>query len=386
MEQLQTITVRNQVGAVGLIAGTCIGAGILGLPVETAAVGFIPSLILYAICWFFMSWTGLIFVDIFDKARSCTSFISLARFSFGPVGVALTAVVYAGLFFTLMAVYMRGGGGLVALCLSPSPPLWIDTTAFVVLLTPLMLMGMRVIGSVNALLLCVMVAAYLLFVVVCFPCIDMQLLERAEWGNMGLTFPIILTAFGFQGGVPTLLKQLNYDKGAAKRAIVVGSLLAFAVYILWQALILGTIPYAGTTGLQAALANDQTAIAPLQTSVRSSWIYPLGTVFGLCALASSFLGVGISLVDFLAEGKSLRWRRVSYLGVIAIPYLLAIQNVPIFYPALRYGGGLGCLLLLVVLPTAVFQKSVQGHSKSGIYILWAFVSLATYYEIAHFLN
>ncbi|MBS0621831.1 MAG: hypothetical protein JSR80_02590 [Verrucomicrobia bacterium] len=118
-------------------------------------------------------------------------------------------------------------------------------------------------------------------------------------------------------------------------------------------------------------------------SVGSAWIYPLGRLFGVCALASSFLGVGISLVDFLVEDRSLRWRNVSCLAVIAIPYLLAIQDVPIFCRALRYGGGLGCLLLLVVLPTAVLQRSLKGSSKQMVYPLWAFIGLATYFEVAH---
>jgi len=38
-------------GGAFLIAGTCIGAGMLGLPIKTAAGGFFPSAGLFAVVW-----------------------------------------------------------------------------------------------------------------------------------------------------------------------------------------------------------------------------------------------------------------------------------------------------------------------------------------------
>ena len=37
------------IGGILLIAGSCIGAGMLGLPILTGLVGFFPSLILFGI-------------------------------------------------------------------------------------------------------------------------------------------------------------------------------------------------------------------------------------------------------------------------------------------------------------------------------------------------
>src|SRR5258708_1834332 len=47
-------THRHLLGGTLLIAGTSIGVGMLGLPVVTAAGGFVPSIFVYLVCWFFM--------------------------------------------------------------------------------------------------------------------------------------------------------------------------------------------------------------------------------------------------------------------------------------------------------------------------------------------
>jgi tyrosine-specific transport protein len=47
-------TFGHLVGGTLLVAGTSIGVGMLALPVATAAGGFLPSLMIYFLCWFFM--------------------------------------------------------------------------------------------------------------------------------------------------------------------------------------------------------------------------------------------------------------------------------------------------------------------------------------------
>ena len=49
-------------GGILLVAGTTIGAGMLALPVSTAFMGFYPSLLIFAICWFFMLISAVFFL------------------------------------------------------------------------------------------------------------------------------------------------------------------------------------------------------------------------------------------------------------------------------------------------------------------------------------
>ena len=52
--QTQNTNSGSVAGGILLIAGCCIGAGMLGLPVLSAIAGFEPSVILFFISWIFM--------------------------------------------------------------------------------------------------------------------------------------------------------------------------------------------------------------------------------------------------------------------------------------------------------------------------------------------
>ena len=51
-------------GGILLVAGCCIGAGMLGLPVLSAQAGFAPSILMFFVCWLFMARTGLLLLEV----------------------------------------------------------------------------------------------------------------------------------------------------------------------------------------------------------------------------------------------------------------------------------------------------------------------------------
>ena len=51
-------------GSILLIVGTSIGAGMLALPVATAALGFTGSLIMLFSCWFVMTTSAFLLLEV----------------------------------------------------------------------------------------------------------------------------------------------------------------------------------------------------------------------------------------------------------------------------------------------------------------------------------
>ena len=96
-----------------LIAGTTIGGGMLALPILTASVGLVPTLILYFICCLVMMCTGLILLDVSLWYKEETNLLTLAKRTLGPVGEACTLVLYLFLFYSLMTAYVAGVGELL---------------------------------------------------------------------------------------------------------------------------------------------------------------------------------------------------------------------------------------------------------------------------------
>lgn len=96
-----------------LVSGTCIGAGMLALPVSTAMAGFVLSIFALCLVWAFTCFTGLLVVEINLWLPKGTSFISMAHKTLGPFGQALTFFVFIFLLYSLLAAYITGGGALL---------------------------------------------------------------------------------------------------------------------------------------------------------------------------------------------------------------------------------------------------------------------------------
>ena len=84
-------------GGILLIAGTCIGGGMLGLPIATAKGGLLASSLLFIGCWMLMSFTALLTLEVNLCFPKNSNVISMARATLGKSAEVLCWTVY--LFF-----------------------------------------------------------------------------------------------------------------------------------------------------------------------------------------------------------------------------------------------------------------------------------------------
>ena len=87
-----------------LVAGTSIGGGMLALPVLTGLAGFMPSIVIYLLCWLFMASTGLLFLEISQWMRGEgnkeeSNIVSMAEKILGKSGKGFAWMVYLFLFY-----------------------------------------------------------------------------------------------------------------------------------------------------------------------------------------------------------------------------------------------------------------------------------------------
>lgn len=54
----------KMLGSIAIVAGTAIGAGMLALPLATAALGIIPALVLLVVIWGVSAYTSLLMLEI----------------------------------------------------------------------------------------------------------------------------------------------------------------------------------------------------------------------------------------------------------------------------------------------------------------------------------
>ena len=359
-----------------LIAGTTIGGGVLALPVVTGIAGYVPSLLIYLICWMFMATTGLLFLELSLRLGKDANIITMAERTLGLPGKIAAWGLYLFLFYCLTLAYIVGSGDLLIQAFGNVIPLkpWQGQLLFLMIFGPFVYAGARFVGHFNLFLMIGLGLSYLAFVFLGAPYIDTKLLMRSDWNYIWLALPITFTAFAYQGTVPTLISYLDHDVKSVRSAILIGSFIPFVVYIIWQTLILGIVPLKGPGSLLETLEAGQNAVYPLRNALNTSVVYVVGQYFAFFALVTSFFGVSLGLVDFLADGLNVKKTRMGKLLLCALifipPYLFALVHPHVFLMALDYAGGFGTSLLLGLLPVLMVWCARYRLKLEGPYEVW----------------
>lgn len=380
-----------------LIAGTSIGAGMLALPVMTSQAGFFPSITIYLLCWLFMACTGLLFLEICLWMKKDANIITMAESTLGLPGKMIAWCLYLFLFYCLILAYVLGTSNLIVEVLSSIgvSQQWQGQLIFILAFVPIVYGGTRLVGRLNVFLMLGLGISYFIFVYLGFNYVNTDLLKHTHWSKIWTALPITFTAFAYQGTIPTLVEYMHRDVKQSRLAILIGSFLPFIAYVIWQWLILGIVPLEGENSLMEAMNAGEDAVYPLKNTLNAPGVYVVGRFFAFFALITSFFGVSLGLIDFLADGLKIKktptGKIILCLLVFIPPLIVAFSHPHLFLIALEYAGGFGCALLLGVLPILMVWKGRYHLKLQGDYhlfggrtllgILFAFVSIELICEI-----
>lgn len=390
---------QNNIGStfrgVLLVAGTSIGGGMLALPVLTSLGGFLPSLVVYFFCWLFMACTGLLFLELSLWMNKDANIVSMSERTLGFGGKAFAWVLYLFLFYSLSVAYIVGCGDLVSQLFEGQIPNWISPFLFVLCFAPIVFAGSRFVSKINIIFMAGLLISFFAFLFLGAGFVRKELLFNHHWSKSLLALPIAFTSFAYQGIIPTLVNDMHHDVNRTRKAIMIGSFIPLIAYIVWQWLIQGIIPTEGPGGLAEALANGNNAVQPLKNFINTPLVYIVGQYFAFFALVTSFFGVTLGLMDFLADGlnikKTVSGKFLLCLLIFVPPLLISYTYPHIFLTALDYAGGYGCALLLGLLPvlmvwSARYRLGMKSPytfpgGKIALLLLGAFVTFELFLEI-----
>lgn len=375
------------VGATLLVAGTCIGGGMLALPVATGGAGFFPSFVMMLIGWAFMTTTALLLAEANLWMEEGAHVITLASRLLGPVGKAISWILYLFIGYASLVAYTAGGGELLAMGFEKFfgvvIPQNLAILLFVVVFGLVIYLGNIVVGRVNTFLMIGLIVSYFLLIGSGFHHVRWDYLQRSSWGNTLIAVPLLLTIFSFQTIVPSLTLYLKQDGRALRISIILGTTMALLVYLIWEWLVLGTIHLDGEYGLASALEMGKPITGFLGLSVGSAWLGGIADFFAFFSLVTSFLGIALGLFDFLADGlkiKEEKWGNVALGLLVAIPTLFfALSMERVFLRALDASGGIGDAILNGLFPALMvwvgryYQKRVSDYQTPGGKPLLVFV-------------
>ncbi len=339
-----------------IVVGTSVGAGILALPVETSRGGALLSFVLLFLVWVIMTTTALMLIEVLSEFETPVNFFTLTGKKLGSFFKILTFLVYIFLYFSLILAYVKGGGIFFSNLFDHISPL-LGCSIFLLLFAPLIICGARVLSFGNNILVFSMFASFFVVVMLGISEIKPSLLLHFNWKFVFSTFPIFVTSFGFHNVIPSLFSYVG-NKKDLQVAVCIGTTTTFCIYLIWQIVVLGIVPFEGENSLKQALAQDQTAVPFLQFYLKSSIFSLCAQVFYFAALTTSFLGVGWAVIDFFLDAFAIKYPFTGRIFVTTclcgLALWIAQTRIRVFYISLTYGAGSACFYLLIFLPTLLF--------------------------------
>ncbi|HSX20400.1 MAG TPA: aromatic amino acid transport family protein [Gammaproteobacteria bacterium] len=374
-------TKGSVLGGILLIGGTCIGAGMLGLPVMTAAAGFFPTMGAFLFVWFFMTASAFAYLEVSLRFKGEVNLISIVATTMGSGAKWFAWVTYVLFLYSLMAAYTAGGttifANLINVPIHGTQESIGMALLFMIPFALVVFMGTWTVDIVNRLLMAGLIAT---FVALCATFLGPS--HTSHFNGFGeskyllFTFPLLVTSFGYHTIIPTLKSYLHEDIKKLRIVFMIGGLSPLVIYAIWELIILYLIPTWGDNGLVFMLhhagANPADAMAQA-LSVHGSSIHHVVAWFSYFALTSSFIGVGLGIRDFFADGLHIKKNVVGSCILTALtfapPLIYTIVYPRGFLFALKYAGVFAAILLIIY-PVLMAWRARYVTKLEGKYKMW----------------
>lgn len=368
---------NKTLGTTLLVSGTMIGAGMLAMPLTSAGIGFTFTVVLLISLWLLLTYSALLFVEVYQTTESDSGIGTLSALYFGNAGRVVSTTVMFVFLYALLAAYISGGGeilmkatqstgllgqeGVIANT-SPEMTLKIFIGIFTVFFGSFVIISTKVVDGFNRLLFFVMLAALVVVMFVMFPKASVQNLMAMPLDNALIisAAPIFFTSYGFHGSIPSLVKYMEGDVRGLRIAIIAGSAITLVGYILWQLSTHGVLSQSEFTQILKEKPTLYGLIEACRRITGSEIIASAVQLFSALALVTSFLGVALGLFDctedMLRKGLHINAGRLLLGAITFLPPVLFAYFYPDFIAALSYAGQMFAFFA-VVLPVGLVWKA-----------------------------
>ena len=348
---------------VALLVGTIIGAGVLGIPYVVAQSGFIFGLINLLVLGFIILMLNLYVGEIALRTKKDHMLPGYAEKYLGKWGKwAITATTFFGLYGAMIA-YTIGEGEVLSALLGGSAPMW--GWIFFIIFTALIFFNLRVIAESELFLSLVVIALILIISVLAFSNIEVSNLGGGDITKVFLPYGVILFAFAGISAIPEMEAEIGKNKKKFKNAIILGSLIPIALYILFTAIVVGVTGVATTEIATIGLGE-----------ILGTKMLILGNLFAFFSMATSFILVAYALrwMFYYDFGQS---RNMSWVLTWIVPLIFLLLFKGSFIGIIGLTGAVagGLEGILIVLMVMAAKKKGDKKPEYSVPLNWIFVSI-----------
>lgn len=363
----------KKIGAILLVAGTCIGSGMIALPMVLAKLGLIPSVLLMLTIWFVMYYTSLVNLELNLQAGRGLTLGELGKHFSGTAAELIGTVSLKLLSYSLLAVFIYGGASilqeLMASKMAVHYSLESIASCFSLAALAMLLLPVKLIDYFNRLLFVGLLIVLTILII--------GLTLSIKWSNLPLftehyhkpatwiaLIPVVFTSFGFQVIFHTLTRYCDKNAKMLKQAFFWGSIIPALVYILWTCNILSVV-YHNNPQFYAQMVEGKAEVGELIQVLSGIAKWPLVELLvwliSLLAIFTSVLGVGLGLFDSTKEivakiAPRNKIQRPLTALITLMPAYLAVLYVPNAFITVLGFAGMILALLAIILPIYLFRK------------------------------
>jgi tryptophan-specific transport protein len=390
-----------------ITTGCTIGAGMFSLPIVASGMWFWWSLVIMVSIWFLNYLSSLVILEINMNYPAGASFDTFVKDILGKKWNLVTGLGVAFLMYILLYAYFSAFGNMASHTLgwdAIDSSRWMNglmSLGFGSILGVIVWKSTAMVGRISTVLVVGMVIAFVLSMAGLSVQVDSSKLlnsiaEDPSYAKyIWASLPYFLTSFGFSSVVPSLYKYFGNDSNKIKNSLLFGSLTALLVYFLFIFVSFGLISRPEFIPINASGGNMGSLVSAMTNNSSGSTISSALTLFSNFAIISSFLGVGLSLFDYIADLLQFEDNNSGRLKTAAITFLPA-GIASFFFPhgfiaAIGFAG-LVMVFSYFIVPFLMAWKIRQEGKKSsfrvwgGKYILVFILAASTLIVVCHLLG
>lgn len=371
---------RKIFSTIVIFTGTVIGAGIFGIPYVVAKVGFIPGLVYLILLGAVVAIVLLAYGEVILRTKKFHQATGYAEKYLGRWGKLLMSFsLVAGIYGALLA-YMIGVGDFLYTILHNllgGTPILYSVMFFAIASLAIML-GLGMVLKIEKGMFILLIVVVIFIFILGINKVNLSNLASLHLENIFLPFGVILFAFTGISAIPDMAKVLGEDKKLLKKSIVLGMIIVFLIYLLFTFIIIGV----------SGQNTSEEAIIGLRDILGTKIIF-IGAIFGILAMTTSFLTLGLALKNMYSQDYDLD-KTLAWVLTCFVPFILFILGLSSFVEVLGIVGSITGGISAILILTMYRRSQTKGDQEPAykikipsfiINILYVIFALGVLYQL-----
>ncbi len=319
---------KNFYYATATLIGAIVGVGIFGVPFVVAKSGFLLGLFFLLLLSGLALIIHLIYGEIILRTPGKHRYVGYAQLYLGNWGKRIITFTSVFTFYGALLAYIIVGGKFLQTIFGGLELVW--SLIFFVICASAIFFGLRVISQIEILMTLFLIVIVILITVKGWPAVEFSNLATWDWSYFFLPYGVILWAVTGGVAIPEMKEIFGENCRLFKKSIIWGSILPVFLYLIFILTVVGVT--GGQTSIEAIEGLAQ---------VLEKHIIIFGAVFGLLAVTTSFLVIGLSLKKIFWYDYKLN-KRLAWVLTCFVPLIAYLGHFRNFVAVIGFLGAVLC--------------------------------------------